>query len=230
MAPKFAKTDRVRVYATRFDKEEVEEGEQKFSEKWAADGNGIWCYGTITRVYVKKSRQPQEYMIRYDNGESMRGMEEHIEMARDDGESDNDSEEAKDNMDRDSDDASTDMELDDEVRAQQQDNDTELTDDEAGEVAEGEEDEMGVELEVGETVTKGDAEDPKKKTWTRIAALPIDPRTEKREDTTFKNIRISDDTTELDIFLALLPLIPETLLQIVRVIPCLTISCVLHGG
>ncbi len=127
-------------------------------------------------------------------------MEEHIEMARDDGESDNDSEEAKDNMDRDSDDASTDMEPDDEVRAPQQDNDTELTDDEAGEVAEGEEDEMGVELEVGETVTKGDAEDPKKKTWTRIAASPIDPRTEKREDTTFKNIRISDDTTELDIF------------------------------
>jgi hypothetical protein len=87
-------------------------------------------------------------------------MEEHIETARDDGESDNDSEEAKDNMDRDSDDASTDMELDDEVRAQQQNNDTELTDDEAGEVAEGEEDEMGVVLEVGETVTKGDAEDP----------------------------------------------------------------------
>ena len=100
MAPKFEKKDRVRVYATRFDKEEVEEGEQKFSEKWAADGNGIWCYGTITHVHVKKSRKAQEYMIRYDNGESMRGIEEHIETAGDDGESDNDSEEAKDNMDR----------------------------------------------------------------------------------------------------------------------------------
>ena len=143
-------------------------------------------------------------MIRYDNGESMRGMEEHIETARDDGESDIDSEEAKDNMDSDSDDTSTDMELDDEVRSQLQDNDTELTDDEVGEVAEGEEDEMREELEVGETVTKGDAEDPKKKTWTRIAALPIDPRTEERQDTTFKNLRIRDDATELDIFLALL--------------------------
>ena len=68
MAPKFRKKDRVKVLATRFDKEEVEEGERKFSEKWAADGNGIWCYGTkITRVYVKKRRQAQEYMIRYDN-------------------------------------------------------------------------------------------------------------------------------------------------------------------
>jgi hypothetical protein len=56
MAPKFRKKDRVKVLATRFDKEEVEEGERKFSEKWAADGNGIWCYGTITRVYVKKRR------------------------------------------------------------------------------------------------------------------------------------------------------------------------------
>ena len=52
MAPKFGKQNRVRVLATRFDNEEAEEGEQKFSEKWAADGNGIWCYGTITRVYV----------------------------------------------------------------------------------------------------------------------------------------------------------------------------------
>ena len=111
MAPKFSKKDRVRVLATRFDKEEVEEGEIKFSEKWAADGNGIWCYGTITRVYVKKRRQAQEYMIRYDNAESMRGLEEHIETAQDDGESDNESEEAKDNMDRDSDNASTDMEV-----------------------------------------------------------------------------------------------------------------------
>ncbi len=41
MAPKFTKGDRVRVYATRFDKTEVEDGEELFSEKWAADGNGI---------------------------------------------------------------------------------------------------------------------------------------------------------------------------------------------
>jgi hypothetical protein len=37
MVPKFAKGDRVRVSTTRFDKEEVEEGEELFSEKWAAD-------------------------------------------------------------------------------------------------------------------------------------------------------------------------------------------------
>ena len=41
MPPKFAKKDRVKVLATRFDKEEVEEGAQKFSEKWAADGQKV---------------------------------------------------------------------------------------------------------------------------------------------------------------------------------------------
>ena len=79
MPPKFAKKDRVRVLAIRFDKDEVEDGEQKFSEKWAADGHGIWCYGMIAHVYVKKARNAQEYNIRYDNGESMRGVEKHIE-------------------------------------------------------------------------------------------------------------------------------------------------------
>ncbi len=78
MAPKFAKKNRVKVLATRFDKDEVEEGEQNFSEKWAADGNGIWCYGQISHVYVNKARKSQEYNIRYDNGESMRGVEEHL--------------------------------------------------------------------------------------------------------------------------------------------------------
>ena len=119
MAPQFAKGDRVRAYATRFDKkeEDLESGEQLFSAKWAADGNGIWCYGVVSRVYVRKGRKAQEYMIKYDNGESMRGIEEHLELAEDDGESEIASEEAKDNMDRDSDEASTDYELDAVLRA-----------------------------------------------------------------------------------------------------------------
>ena len=99
MAPKFAKGDRVKAYATRFDKTEkdLEDGEILFSAKWATDGNGIWCHGAVSRVYVKKGRKPQEYMMRYDNGESMRGLEEHLEAAQDDGESEIASEEERDN-------------------------------------------------------------------------------------------------------------------------------------
>ena len=99
MPPKFAKKDRVKVLATRFDKEEVEEGDQKFSEKWAADGHGIWCYGQIAHVYARKTRKPQEYNIRYDNGESMRGVEEHLEIAEEDSdESEDEREVRRDNM------------------------------------------------------------------------------------------------------------------------------------
>ncbi len=94
----------------------------------------------------------------------MRGVEEQIEAAEDDGESEIASEEERDNMDRDSDEASTDIEVDPVVRAQLQDNDREVTDDEAGEVVEGEEAEMGDETEIGDTVTKGGNDDPKRKT------------------------------------------------------------------
>jgi hypothetical protein len=110
MAPMFQKGDRVKAYATRFDKakKDLEVGEELFSAKWAADGSGIWCFGAVARVYVQKGRRPQEYMIRYDNWESMREIEEHLETAQDDGESEIASEEKKDNMDRDSDECSTD--------------------------------------------------------------------------------------------------------------------------
>ncbi len=47
MAPLFAKGDRVRAYATRFDKkeEDLEDGEQFFSAKWVADRNGFGVTG-----------------------------------------------------------------------------------------------------------------------------------------------------------------------------------------
>jgi hypothetical protein len=50
----------VRVCAKIFDGERDEEG-RLFSEKWEQDGNGEWCYGTISHVYRKKGRQPQNY-------------------------------------------------------------------------------------------------------------------------------------------------------------------------
>ena len=217
MAPKFAKKDRVKVLATRFDKDEVEDGEQKFSEKWAADGNGIWCYGVIAHVYVKKARKAQEYNIRYDNGESMKGVEEHLEVAEDDSDSsEDDREERKENMldEENSDDVSTDFEGT--TVRETIEKDGEVTDDEEGEVQEGLEDEMGQEIDIGETITKGAEDDPNKKSWTRVEGMPNDARTEKHEDTVFKHLRVNDETTELDVFLTLLPLSPEKLLEIVR--------------
>ncbi len=57
------------MHATQFDGEgERDELGLTFSEKWLRDGNGEWCYGKISYVFVKKSRQPQKYRILYHDG------------------------------------------------------------------------------------------------------------------------------------------------------------------
>ncbi len=81
MASQFSKGQRVRVAATKFDNENRDSEGMNFSERWLADRNGVWCYGTISRVYVKKGRKPQRYSGKYDTGGTMACEEEHIEIA-----------------------------------------------------------------------------------------------------------------------------------------------------
>ena len=53
--PKYSSNgDRVKVRATRFDNETRDRNRLLFSEKWAADGNGEWCFGVVAHVYVVK--------------------------------------------------------------------------------------------------------------------------------------------------------------------------------
>ena len=81
---KFAKGDQVRVRSTLFDGAgERDELGLTFSEKWLRDGNGEWCYGKISFVYKKRSREPQKYRILYHEGSSMESLEGDIEMAPD---------------------------------------------------------------------------------------------------------------------------------------------------
>jgi hypothetical protein len=75
-----------------------------FSERWLADGHGTWCYGSISRVYVKKGRHPQKYSIKYDVGGTMACEEEHIEVADIESSESDDSETGqRETMERDSD-------------------------------------------------------------------------------------------------------------------------------
>ena len=80
MPPKFSKGDRVRLKATLFDNGKKDRNGLLFSEKWLADGNGEWCYGDVTHVYVKKGRQPQKYRVKYDGGQTMTSLEEQMEL------------------------------------------------------------------------------------------------------------------------------------------------------
>ncbi len=126
MTPKFSKGERVRVLATKFDNENRGNAGMNFSEKWLADGHGSWCYGTISRVYVKKGRMPQKYSIKYDIGGTMTCEQDHIENAGIE-ESDTD-----DSMN----DEQKEQESDVENEVNEEDNDTDHEDDEGGVVHE----------------------------------------------------------------------------------------------
>jgi hypothetical protein len=56
--PQFSKGDRVRAKATIFDGGEATRDRNGllFLEKWAADGHGEWCYGTVSFVYARRRR------------------------------------------------------------------------------------------------------------------------------------------------------------------------------
>ncbi len=81
MPPKYIKKDYVKVLANKCDNDERNKSGMNFSERWAADWNRLRCYGTISRVYVKKRGQPQKYSIKYDEGQSMASTEDQIEPA-----------------------------------------------------------------------------------------------------------------------------------------------------
>jgi hypothetical protein len=77
---KFVKGDQVRVHATKFDGI-IDELGLSFSARWARDNNGEWCYGKISFVYKKKSREAQKYRILYHDGTTMLSLEAEIEKA-----------------------------------------------------------------------------------------------------------------------------------------------------
>ena len=59
-----------------------------FSEKWAADEHGEWCYGTVSFVYARRGRHAQLYQVKYDEGTVMQAEDVHLEVAQDEDDSD----------------------------------------------------------------------------------------------------------------------------------------------
>jgi hypothetical protein len=213
MPPKYKKSDYVKVLATRFDSDDIRDrAGRTFSEQWAHEGNGIWCFGTVSRVYVKKGRQPQKYSIRYDGGQTMTSTEDQIEPANEDDadEESDENERQRDNMydsERDSDNQSTDV--GEESWYGEPETDSNVTEDDEGAVEEGKEDERGDEVEIGETVSCGANNDPKRLTWTRIKDIATDQRTDKNEDTVFKNKWQMEDDDESVFWKFVSHLIPQ---------------------
>jgi hypothetical protein len=77
--PRFKKGERVRASAKLFDGNGTRDrNDLLFSEKWLADGNGEWCYGTVSFVYVRRGRTKQKYRVKYDEGTTMEALENHL--------------------------------------------------------------------------------------------------------------------------------------------------------
>jgi hypothetical protein len=58
-----------------------------FSEKWAADNNGEWCYGTVLFVFARRGSHLQKYRVKYDEGATMEAEDAHLELVEDDDDS-----------------------------------------------------------------------------------------------------------------------------------------------
>ncbi len=142
MPPKYNKNDYVKVLAIHFDNRNADKAGRNFTKQWLDEGNGRWCHGTISRVYVKKGRQAQKYGIKFDGGQTMAALEEQIEPANEDEEDKEEEEKERDEMyssDRDTDNASTDHDEENIINGTREDvRDGEVTDEDEG-VASGEE-------------------------------------------------------------------------------------------
>jgi hypothetical protein len=187
-----------------------------FSEKWAADKNGERCYGTVSFVYARRGRHLQKYRVKYDEGTTMEAEDAHLELVEDNDESDGD--ESGDEMggiNAANSDGDTVAYEDDEaaIRRREEDEEGKVTDDSEGEPGE---DDPGNLLYAEAALRMGDTVEAHGKTWKRVGELTVDARTEPELSSRFKRLHYSESTKEVDVFLQLLPLPKDTLLQIVR--------------
>ena len=205
---RFAKGDRVRAKANLFDEGTRDRNGLLFSEKWAADGHGEWCYGTVSFVYVRRGRQIQKYRVKYDEGTSMEALEEHLEIVvgEEDSDGSDDVNEMGGSQCEDSDGSTVEGERvvqagragePREPVAEEDDGGGNVTSDSEGELGE---DNMAGRgdarepLQIGETVSVHDV------MWERIESLDQDARREENIESKFTRLHFNDATKEVDVF------------------------------
>jgi hypothetical protein len=218
MPPKYSKGDRVRLKATLFDDEKKKDREGRLFSKQSDEGNGEWCHGSVTHVYAKKGRQAQKYRVKYDGGQTMTSLEEQIEagtLEEEDSEESSDGNEffGSDYVASEGSGSTVGVARHAGVMSEQEEEQGNVTDDSEGENGE---DRPLDERDAMEVMKLGDQVVVHGLTWERREDLTEDSRTEPELETTFANIRFDESTREVDVFLHLMPLSKETLLEIVR--------------
>jgi hypothetical protein len=161
--------------------------------------------------------------VKYDEGSVMEALEHHLEMVLDEGDSDEGSEGGHEmggsNCD-DSDGSTVEGERVLAMRAgDPQDPEPEEADS-GGNVTSDSDGEMGENnmnmRDAQEPLAIGDTVEVNGVTWQRLESLEEDVRTEPEVKTTFTRLHVDDTTKEVEVFLQLMPLSKDKLLQIVR--------------
>ena len=95
MAPLYKKGDRVKCLATRFDEGSEDRNGDRFSIRYAAAGNGTFCFGSIAHVHALTSSNPmQTCRVKHDDGESHKSTQAHLFPASLDDDGDSQSEDS----------------------------------------------------------------------------------------------------------------------------------------
>ena len=74
----FKKNDRIKPLTTLYDEGTGDVRDRIFSQRWADDDNGGYYYGRATRVFKKKSREPQKHKVRWDDASTSPALHEHL--------------------------------------------------------------------------------------------------------------------------------------------------------
>ena len=206
MPPKFGVGNRVRCLATRFDEGSEDRNGDVFSVRQRQLGHGEYCFGTVRWVFSSRGRAEQLYRVLWDgDATQMQSCESHLEpeeiepVEETPGDLSNDADASEEDINPDNIDTDSDTEVE-EVRELNLDVRQHANDPEAANIPD---------IGMGEFITVGG------KRWKRVQSINAPPRTNVREFM-LRNIDVTDETTELDLFLLMLPVTIEKLLEVIQ--------------
>jgi hypothetical protein len=201
MAPLHKKGDRVKCLATRFDEGSEDRNGERFSLRYAAAGNGTFCFGVIAHVCALTSNPIQTCRVKHDDGESQKSTQAHLLPASLDDDSDGESEDPS---------------------AENQAEDDDADDNQDGVVTDSDDDidphgldgsDMTEAMEIGDSKVVGD------RTWVRVESTPEETAKWRKKEPAGMRMRhraLNNDTREVDTHDDLLPTSNEFILDVVQ--------------
>jgi hypothetical protein len=194
---------RVQALATLFDEGTEDAQGRTYSQKRSANGPGVFCVGTITRVYRRGGRNAaQKYMVKWDEGTSTAIEERHLALVAEPAEA------SASNADDEATGMSEFLTRDGE---ETDDEDEDLDGEDGAAPAVVPEDIFAVITPVDGVVQCGEFR------WRRVKAIGNDPRANHPEfDFALRNVQLTEQTTLNELLWLCMPVSRSQLLETVR--------------